>query len=77
MTTSLGSAPLDSWWADAGRAGIGGAGNSTDSVWGRPVRHIRIRVRHGRTRNVDSQESTSFWVVGFDIRWLSTQALGG
>jgi heme-degrading monooxygenase HmoA len=35
-----------------------------------------LRDAETRTRNVERQETTSFRVVGFDIRWLSTQALG-
>jgi heme-degrading monooxygenase HmoA len=36
------------------------------------------QIRDAETcgRGVESQETTSFRVVGFDIRWLSTQALG-
>lgn len=36
-----------------------------------------LRDAETRKRRIESQETTSFRVVGFDIRWLSTQALGG
>jgi heme-degrading monooxygenase HmoA len=36
----------------------------------------QIRDAETRVRQVESQETASFRVVGFDIRWLSTQALG-
>jgi heme-degrading monooxygenase HmoA len=43
---------------------------------GKPVMDS-LRDAETRRRKVESQETTSFRVVGFDIRWLSTQALGG
>lgn len=36
----------------------------------------QIRDAETCARKVESQETTSFRVVGFDVRWLSTQALG-
>jgi heme-degrading monooxygenase HmoA len=42
---------------------------------GKPVMDS-IRDAETRKRRVEAQETTSFRVVGFDIRWFSTQALG-
>jgi heme-degrading monooxygenase HmoA len=36
----------------------------------------QIRDAETLIREVESQESSVFQVVGFDVRWLSTQALG-
>jgi heme-degrading monooxygenase HmoA len=35
-----------------------------------------LRDAETEKRKVERQETTAFRVVGFDIRWLSTQALG-
>lgn len=37
----------------------------------------QIRDAETSLRDVESQETSVFRVVGFDVRWLSTQALGG
>jgi heme-degrading monooxygenase HmoA len=36
----------------------------------------QIRDAETALRDVESQETSVFRVVGFDVRWLSTQALG-